>query len=62
MIDYEARAEERISEAILSLAKNGINNYYKHNETSYREAILYISDLLNLDKHMIDILIKEYNV
>lgn len=44
MIDYEARAEERIdevvSEAILSLAKNGINNYYKHNETSYRESIL----------------------
>lgn len=66
MIDYEARTEERIeeaiNEAILSLAKNGINNYCKHNKTGYKESIIYVSSLLNLDKHMIDTLMKEYNV
>lgn len=66
MVDYEARTEERIDkaveEAILSLAKNGVNNYCKYNKTGYKESIIYISSLLNLDEHMVDTLMKEYNV
>lgn len=63
MIDYETRTQERVDEAILSLAKNAVDNYYKtHKEQGYTKIIESIANLLNLNEETIVALKKEYKV
>lgn len=63
MIDYEARTQARVDEAILLIAKNAVDNYYKtHKEQGYAKIIDLIANLLSLDEKTITTLRKEYKV
>lgn len=63
MIDYEARTQARVDEAILLTAKTAVDNYYKaHKEQGYARIIDMIANLLNLDEKTIITLRKEYKV
>lgn len=61
MIDYETRTQERVDEAILSLAKNAVDNYSKaHKDKEYPEVIEWVTELLNLDEKIVAALKSEY--
>lgn len=61
MIDYEARTEARVNEAIITLAKNAVDNYSKaHKDKEYPEVIEWVTELLNLDEKIVAALKTEY--
>lgn len=67
MIDYEARTQKRVDEAveatIFSTAKSAVDNYYKtHKDQGYSKIIESIAKLLNLNEETTLALKKEYNV
>ena len=47
MIDYEARTQARVNEAVLLTAKNAVDNYYKtHKDQGYSKIVESIAKLL----------------